>query len=129
MNDPTQDRWLYGGWYLALTPVFAVVDWILGWPLRAAAIDAADLRLAWYALLLGVGVVCWLLPRLAPFFALLESALSIGMLIVGAYMTILRLPDELGAAPFDAAWLVNLLLCGSIGIMAFHESIRALRPN
>ncbi len=127
MKEPIQNRWLYGGWYLALTPLFAVVDWILGWPLRAAAIDAADLRFAWYAFLLGVGLVCWRLPRLAPFFTMLESALSVGMLIVGAYLSILGVSDQLDTTPLGTAWVANLLLCGTMGITAFHRSLRDLR--
>ncbi|TVQ42001.1 MAG: hypothetical protein EA370_00745 [Wenzhouxiangella sp.] len=112
------------GYYLA-TPVFLLLDVVLGLDLRVAFLDNSGARMAWYALCTGLGVVAWRWPVSAPLIGLLESAVSFFLLIVWIMLPIMLPTDDFSNWP--GPWgILPFILIGSACIISFHSANRAL---
>ncbi|MEM9301202.1 MAG: hypothetical protein AAGE01_03780 [Pseudomonadota bacterium] len=115
-------------WYLIGTPIFALLDFALDLSWRVAGLESPELRLAYYAALIVLGVAMRGRPWLARLAALAESSLAIAITLIGAWTDVLGMTTTFtgeAIAAFD--WLVNLLLCGGVGIYAFNRSVADLR--
>ena len=117
-----EPRGLVAAYYLA-TPLFALVDLVFSFPVRAAAIPDPVPRLFYYAFLLLLGWVCRARPPLAPWVGMGESALLVALLMVSVLGPIwgsletgeLPLPGDVLARTF------NLALSGTVLVVAFHR--------
>jgi hypothetical protein len=111
-------------WYLA-TPLFAVLDLILGLNVRVTFLDSTVARLAYYAFAFGCGLAVLRWPRRAGLVGLLESSGNIVWLILGVgaqYLAALdaALAEDLArASVFSTAEVVNLLVSAAILIVSY----------
>ncbi len=122
--------------YYLITPVFVLLDYLGGINVRVAVLDS---MLLYKNLYYGFCVICavgiYAFPRCTPFVALFESTMNFLMTIMGLFLPyvqyIMHADDVL-----DADWeiisgltyqrIVNLVLAGSVAILVFKGSIRAL---
>ncbi|HYT31421.1 MAG TPA: hypothetical protein VEO37_02405 [Thermoanaerobaculia bacterium] len=120
------------GYYLA-TPLFALLDWIFGWNVRAAGLSGQPgLRSAYYAVCTGAGVITALRPSLSRFVGLVESSVNILLLILGVLLPYWAIVNQAGegvsaaALPFTFNRLVNFLISGFMWVHVFHQSVDSL---
>jgi hypothetical protein len=109
-------------YYLA-TPLFALVDLVFSFPLRAAPFPGLASRLLYYGFLLVLGWVCSARPALAPWVGMGESALLVTLLMISVLEPIWGSLDT-GELPVAGDLLVrtlNLALSGSVLVVAFYR--------
>lgn len=129
MPTPPSVRWI-AGYYLA-TPLFAVVDVALGFPLRVAPLLPQQGRLAWYAAAFALGLLARARPAATPWVGMLESASNLTLLLLSIYLPIWSLPlagpsdvpMQVGLTPAGAA---NALLSGLAMVASFRQHEAAL---
>lgn len=123
MSGPTPGIRLLRGYYL-ITPVFALIDWVLGAPIRASALDDPSVRVAWYAGSFALGLLMRAAPSITAWFALLESSANLLLLLLAVLLPIWNLLDTPGAegAAFGPVRMVNVLLVGGITILSIKEA-------
>lgn len=129
-------RYSIAGLYYYATPVFVLLDYFGGVNVRVAVLDSMPFYKNLYygfCVLCGVGVFA--LPWLAPVVALLESSVNILMMVLAVFLPYLRFitetEDVLNAplpavAGIDGPHIANLLLAGSMAVIGFHGSLRAM---
>lgn len=118
-------------YYIAGTLLFAAVDWVLSAPIRAAFLGRPSQRWIYYALLIGLGVLCRARPTWAPMVGMLESAANLTLVLLSIMLPIYALTGTVEAGgpaglPFTSWTFANVLLTGSVLIFTFHRSQRAL---
>ena len=127
-------RWVTG--YLLATPLFAALDLGLGVPVRVATILPESGRLAYYAGVFALGVLCRARPGATPWVGMLESAGNLTLLLLSILLPIWSLPDAVasgasfpvGLTPAGAG---NALLAGTALVASFqkHEAAALGRPG
>ena len=124
----TPPKTLLAAWYLLATPVFAILDFAFDLSWRVAGLAPTGGRIAYYAALMILGLAIRRFPPAAGLAAVIESSVAIALVLITAWTDILGLavtpPD---ATVPDLGWLMNLLLCGSVGIYAFNRALQQLR--
>lgn len=116
--------------YLLATPLFALLDFGFGWNLRLAGLSGlAGLRLGYYALAFACGLAIWRFPEATAPVAAIESALSLGVLVVAMwnrYFTYLAATTdgEIRQNPFTVSVIVNFILSGSVLAIAMISRMR-----
>lgn len=118
------------GYYLA-TPVFAALDLLADAPVRAAGLGGPAWRWGYYVILLVLGLLCRARPAWAPAVGMTESAFNLVLLLLSILLPIWSLPDAVLAGgptvvPAGPVELVNVALSGSVAILSFKRSERAL---
>ena len=86
-------------YYLGGTPLFLALDAALDVSIRASFLDDLPARLAYYGALLLCGGLAWMVPRLAGWIGLGESALALTLLVVDFMEPILTVTEPLAADP------------------------------
>ncbi len=130
--DPWSRR--MGAYYLGATPLFALVDGVLGAPIRVAGLASPGLRAGYYLILVLVGVFLLLRPSMARWIVMGESVVNLFLLLLSVLLPIWSLPEVVLAGgdpepPFSAVGLLNVLLVGGVLIWTFHENAwRVLAP-
>lgn len=112
--------------YYLITPAFAVADLVFHAPVRVAGLSDPGYRLAYYAVVFALGLLCRARPGATPFVGIVESTVNLLLLFLAILLPIWSLPDQLlsGAAldtGFTATKVVNALLSGSALIVSFHR--------
>jgi len=123
------------GYYLA-TPLFALLDWIFGWNVRAAGLaEQPAWKNGYYAICTAAGVITALRPSLSRFVGLVESSVNIFLLILGVmlpYWAAVRQASEgasIQGVSFTFSRLLNFLISGFMWIHVFHQSVDSLSPE
>jgi len=138
-----RSRYSIASVYYYITPVFILLDYVGGVSIRVAVFDSMPFYKNLYygfCILCGVGVCA--LPWLTPVVALLESSINFLMTVLAVFMPYIRFvtqTDDFLTAPlptvagFDTPHIANILLAGSIAVLGFHGSLRAMgvggQPN
>ncbi len=119
-------------YYLA-TPLFALLDWIFGWNVRAAGLAGEPAwKNVYYAICTGAGVLTALRPSLSRFVGLAESSINIFLLILGVllpYWAAINQAAEgasVAGVPFTFTRLLNFMISGFMWIHVFHQSVDSL---
>jgi len=121
--------------YYLVTPAFAVADLVFHAPVRVAGLSDPGYRLAYYAVVFALGLLCRARPGATPFVGIAESTVNLLLLFVAILLPIWSLPDQLlsGAAVdtgFTTTKAANALLSGTALIVSFHHhhaaAVRAL---
>ena len=124
---------LAGAYYLLATPLFALLDFVVGANIRVAFLDGHPaLRAAYYAIAIACGAVVLARPRLAPVVGVTESVANIGFLIIGVFVAYLGMLDDAGgpgdiANPFTQRAIVNLVISAGWGYASYTNAVRRLR--
>lgn len=123
---------LVGAYYLFATPVFVLLDYVLGANIRVTFLDGHPaLRALYYAIVLACGAVVFARPRLAPVIGVAESAANVGFLIVGVFVAYLGMLDDAGgpgdiANPFTQRAIVNLMISATWGYASYANAVRRM---
>ena len=112
--------------YYLVTPAFAVADLVFHAPIRVAGLADPAWRLAYYAVVFALGLLCRARPGATPFVGITESTVNLLLLFIAILLPIWSLPDALLAgAPVEAGLsgtkVVNALLSGTALVMSFHR--------
>ena len=118
LGDP-----LLPAYYLA-TPLFAVLDFGFGTPIRAVGVESPGLRLAYYGGIFLVGWVMAASPPLAPWLAMGESAANLTLVMVSVLVPVWSLQEtlDLGAIVDLPERVVNLAVSGSVLVFSFYRN-------
>lgn len=111
-------------YYLA-TPLFGVADLGFDVPVRLSTVLPHNARLAYYAAVFLLGVLCLLRRGATPWVGMLESSGNLLILLLGILLPVWNLPLAVagGGAPdmgFSAWNLGNALVAGLALTMSFH---------
>jgi hypothetical protein len=116
------------GYYLA-TPAFAVADLYFGVPVRVAGVLPTGPRVAYYAVVFSLGLLCLRQPRATPWVGMLESSANLLVLLLSILLPIWALPDAvMSGGPITGgltpAGAMNALLSGAALTLSFrrHEA-------
>lgn len=113
--------------YYWSTPLFFLADAVWGVSIRASFLPRPDLRIVYYCFCLACALLCHRKPEMTPFIGMSESAVSLLLLALGVMLPIWGAADAVvsgGDVPaiMTPAKLFNILLSGSILVLAFHRN-------
>jgi hypothetical protein len=129
------DRHFIPKCYYYATPLFILLDYLLGINIRVSALDTLPLHKNIYY---GFCIICalsiYILPKYSPIVALIESATNSLMIIFLLFLPYARLigqDDILGegwhaAESFSAQRISNLVLAGAVAVFALSACINRL---
>ncbi len=131
--EPTR-RYAIPRWYYVMTPVFIVLDYVLGLNIRTAALDAVPgHKSLYYSFCVLCGVVVLVRPRVSMVVATVESTIILYLTLVSLlmpYLVVTRSADLGGdwslVGAFDLSTAINLVIVGIIAILAFRANVKAL---
>lgn len=131
---PARSRFatLASAYYLLATPIFVLLDYVVGANIRVAFLDGhPGLRALYYAIALACGAVVLARPRLAPLVGVTESAVNIGFLIIGVFVAYLGMLDDAGGPgdivnPFTQRAIVNLVISATWGYASYMNAVRRM---
>jgi hypothetical protein len=121
--------------YYLVTPAFIALDYWMGVNVRVAVLDGLPLyKNLYYGFCMLCGVVVFLLPVSSPFVALGESSVNVLLTILALFLpyvqNLQRLADLEGnwtpVETFSAEGAVNLVLAGTIAVIAFVQGSKTL---
>lgn len=128
----------FARWYFYITPLFILLDYILGINIRVSALETMPLyKNLYYGFCILCGICMYVIPRYSAVVALLESSINIMMLVLGIFLpyiqTITALMDDVLGADFTALEeslkvqpMLNLFIVGSCLILTFRKSIETI---
>ena len=131
----------FARWYFYITPLFILLDYILGINVRVSALETMPLyKNLYYGFCIICGICMYIIPRYSAIVALLESSINIMMLVLGIFLpyirTITALMDDVLGADFTALEetlkvqpMVNLFIVGSCLILTFRKSIETIAES
>ena len=131
----------FARWYFYITPLFILLDYILGINVRVSALETMPTyKNLYYGFCILCGICMYIIPRYSAVVALLESSINIIMLVLGIFLpyirTITALMDDVLGADFKALEeslkvqpMVNLFIVGSCLILTFRKSIETIAES
>lgn len=122
------------GYYYFATPLFFVADYVTGFDARAAFLDDETARYAYYALLMGLGVLAWLFPKTGLLTGILESGINLCLHIGAMFMAAVRLPERALQEDFavrlaDAGDIVAFFLIGGMLILSLRVRLATIERS
>ncbi|MBN2593020.1 MAG: hypothetical protein JXA81_05885 [Sedimentisphaerales bacterium] len=122
--------------YYYITPIFILLDYVLGISIRVTVLDSMPMyKNLYYGFCILCGVFVYTVPKLTPAVALFESSINFLITVLAVFMPYINfisktddylMADLPAAAGFDTPHIVNILLAGTIAILGFHGSIKIL---
>ncbi len=131
----------FSRWYFYITPLFILLDYILGINIRVSALETMPLyKNLYYGFCILCGICMYIIPRYSAVVALFESIINFMMLVLGIFLpyirTITALMDDVLGADFTAMEeslkvqpMVNLFIVGSCLILTFRKSIETIAES
>jgi hypothetical protein len=125
-------------WYYYATPLFILLDYLLGINIRVSALDAMPLyKNVYYGFCIICALCIYILPKYSPIVALFESAISILIMILLLFLPYVRClmqEDIIGEGwqnveALNPESMINLLLAGVVAVFAFRASIYRLSAD
>jgi len=112
-------------YYLA-APLFLLLDLLLGWNIRTAALEGLPvLHYGYYPVCLGLGVVGWKRPSLEPLIAIGEGTLNLLTLFAGFFAAYFGALEAAAGGeflnPYSSGYLVNFALSGGIVVAGLYR--------
>jgi hypothetical protein len=122
--------------YYAITPLFILLDYFWGINIRVAILDSEPMyKGLYYGFCIFCGIMVYIVPWCSAIVALVESAIILGMTILGVFMqyaqAILQVDDVLNAdiqtiSIVGPPHVINLVLAGGIALYTLRRSINEL---
>jgi len=129
-------KYIIPRFYYYITPLFILLDYLGGLSVRAAVLDSMPLYKNLYygfCICCGIGIYCR--PGLSAVVALFESMVIVLMTVLSVFLPYVRCLMEADDVlntnwdfmnAFSVPRIVNIVLSGTVGILAFHGSLRML---
>ena len=122
--------------YYYITPLFILLDYFGGLSVRAAVLDSMPLyKNLYYGFCVFCAVGIYFRPGFSAVVALFESMIIVLMTVMSVFLPyvryIMEADDVLNTNwdfpnAFSVPRIVNIVLSGTVGIIAFHGSLRML---
>ena len=131
----------FARFYFYITPLFILLDYILGINVRVSALEAMPTyKNLYYGFCILCGACMYIIPRYSAVVALFESSINIMMLVLGVFLPYIRtltaLMDDVLGADFKALEgslkvqpMVNLFIVTSCLIFTFRASIKEIAES
>ena len=132
-----QDRQTIPKLYYYITPLFILLDYFGGLSIRAAVLDSMPMyKNLYYGFCIFCAVSMYFRPQFTAVVTLFESTIIVLITVLSVFLPYIRFImqaddilnenwDIMNA--FSVPRIVNLVLAGTMAIIAFHGSIDALR--
>ncbi len=122
--------------YYTITPLFILLDYVWGINVRAVVLDSEPMyKGLYYGFCVLCGVVIYIVPRLSPVVALVESTIIFMMTVLSVFIpyvqSIVQMDNILDAdlqyaSIVSVPYIVNLVLAGGMAAFTFNKSLRVL---
>jgi len=122
--------------YYYITPLFILLDYLGGLSVRAAVLDSMPMyKNLYYGFCVFCAVGIYFRPGFSAVVALIESTIIVLMTVMSVFLPyvryIMEADDVLNtnwdfSNAFSVPRIVNIVLSGTVGIIAFHGSLRML---
>jgi len=122
--------------YYYITPLFIVLDYLIGISVRVAVLDSMPLyKNLYYGFCILCGISMYALPRSTPIVALFESTINILLIVLAVFLPYIQVVMQFdnilesnwqAASVFTIPHIVNLILAGTVALFAFYGSLRVL---
>jgi hypothetical protein len=125
-------------WYYYATPLFILLDYLVGVNIRVAALDSMPLhKNVYYGFCIICGVCIYILPRYTLVVVLFESAINYVLMILILFLPYVRCitqDDIIGEGwqnmeALNLEHFSNILLAGVIAVFAFRASIHRVKAD
>ena len=123
-------------WYYYITPLFILLDYFGGINVRAAVLDTMPMyKNLYYGFCIFCTVIIFFQSRFTAVVTLFESVIIILITVLSVFLPYFRFitqtDDVLNeswdiASAFSTPRIVNLVMAGTMAVIAFHGSIDAL---
>jgi len=132
------NRYFIAKWYYYATPLFILLDYLLGINVRVSALDTMPFhKNAYYGFCILCGLCIYISPRFSPLVALLESAINyilMILLLLMPYIRCLMQEDIIGEGWQNVEMLTvqqitNLLIAALVAAYAFKASINKIAAD
>ena len=122
--------------YYTITPLFILLDYVCGINVRTVVLDSETVyKGLYYGFCILCGVVIYIIPRLSPVVALVESSIIFMMTVLSVFIpyveTIVQMDNILDAdiqylSILGPSYFVNLVLSGGMAALTFNKSLNVL---
>lgn len=125
-------------WYYYATPLFILLDYLVGINVRVSALESLPLyKNIYYGFCITCGVLIFILPRCSPIVALIESGINFLMMILLLflpYVLCIMQDDILGEGwqsmeGLNLKHMFNILIAGFVAVPAFRASIHRVEAD
>jgi len=123
--------------YYYITPLFILLDYVGGLSVRAAVLDSMPMyKNLYYGFCIFCSVFIYFRPQFTAIVTLFDSTIIVLITVLSVFLPyiqfIMQADDVLNEnwdimSAFSIPRIVNLMLAGTMAIVAFHGSIDALR--
>ena len=122
-------------WYYLITPAFIVLDYAAEINIRVAALDATPrFKILYYGLCVVCGLAAFFRPRVSMVVAVFDSSIIILITLRSLLRPMLQVlagasdisRDWSLVEAFDLKMALNVVIVGTVGIVAFRASVKAL---
>ena len=125
-------------YYYYATPLFILLDYLLGINVRTAIFDTMPLyKYIYYGFCITCGVGVFVFPRMTPIVTLLESTACFLAIVLTIYLPYIRFiiqtddilnADMPAVAGISAPCIANLVIVGVMAIIGFRGCLHELNP-
>lgn len=122
--------------YYTITPLFILLDYVWGVNVRTVVLDSEPVyKGLYYGFCILCGVVIYIIPRLSPVVALVESSVIFMMTVLSVFIpyiqTIVQMDNILDADiqyinVLGPTYIMNLVLSGGMAALTFNKSLNVL---
>lgn len=126
-------------YYYYATPLFILLDYLLGLNIRAAVLDDMPLyKYIYYGFCIMCGIGVFVFPRMTPIVTLAESTLCFLMITLTVYSPyiryIIQADDVLDAdmplvAGISAPSIINLVIVGVMAVIGFRACLHVIQTR
>ena len=127
-------------WYFYITPLFILLDYVLGVNVRVSALESMPLyKNLYYGFCILCGVCMYIVPRYSAVVTLFESIINFGMIVFSIFMPYIQnmmYAEDILNADFkameeaiNAQSIVNLVIVGSFVVLTFQKSIQTIQES
>ena len=125
-------------WYFYITPLFILLDYVLGVNVRVNALESMPLyKNLYYGFCILCGVCMYIVPRYSAVVTLFESIINFGMIVFSIFMPYIQnmmYAEDILNADFkameeaiNAQSIMNLVIVGSFVVLTFQKSIKTIQ--
>ena len=108
-----------------------LIDMLFGWSFRIAYIDDPLYRAVYYLVLILCGVMSYRKPAYAAYIGIVESTISLLLLILSVWLPVINAPGQVLAEQstelLSAGQLAGFMLFGMMMAFSIRQSISSLR--
>lgn len=113
-------------WFYLMTPLFLLLDKLLGWDIRISFLDQQPAwKLAYYLFCFCIGILMWRWQQLEPILGIVEGGINLLILTLSILLPYYQAIDAISSGeqvinPLNAGSIMNYLLTGIFLLMSMN---------